>query len=154
MKTRTKQMKGLVILWLLLNVASAILNLVMPAAQFSIQSGITLYYSVGVLLGVAAVIVMLVLEFKILNSKVGMEEHKKLTIRNLKVIVVLDLVISLGFSVIFAFFVIIPNEVIESAFLIASQAVDPVSGIIHVIIFCRVLVSKTEFDIQEEAGMA
>ena len=43
---------------------------------------------------------------------------------------------------------------IESAFLIASQAVDPVSGIIHVIIFCRVLVSKTEFDIQEEAGMA
>ena len=76
-------MKGLVILWLLLNVASAILNLVMPAAQFSIRSGITLYYSVGVLLGVAAVIVMLVLEFKILNSKVGMEEHKKLTIRNL-----------------------------------------------------------------------
>ena len=40
-------MKGLVILWLLLNVASAILNLVMPAAQFSIRSGITLYYSVG-----------------------------------------------------------------------------------------------------------
>ena len=124
MKTRTKQMKGLVILWLLLNVASAILNLVMPAAQFSIRSGITLYYSVGVLLGVAAVIVMLVLEFKILNSKVGMEEHKKLTIRNLKVIVVLDLVISLGFSVIFAFFVFLFCCITPFVFFILATSTD------------------------------
>lgn len=62
MKTRTKQMKGLVISWILLYVANRIINAVMPAVQQSTQSGVTSYFNVGDLLGTAASVVLLVLE--------------------------------------------------------------------------------------------
>ena len=67
-------MKGLVISWILLYVANRIINAVMPAVQQSTQSGVTSYFNVGDLLGTAASVVLLVLEVKILFSKVSVEE--------------------------------------------------------------------------------
>ena len=70
-------MKGLVISWILLYVANRIINAVMPAVQQSTQSGVTSYFNVGDLLGTAASVVLLVLEVKILFSKVSVEEPHK-----------------------------------------------------------------------------
>lgn len=158
MKTRTKQMKGLVISWILLYVANRIINAVMPAAQQSTRSGIASYLNVGELLGTAASIVLLVLEVKILTSKVEVEEPHKLKIKHLKAIVIFVLVLNIGMALvnpaILLYIYSNSMEAFESAVFKVNLVVGAVSNILRVIICYRVLVSKAEFDVQEEAGKA
>lgn len=158
MKTRTKQMKGLVISWILLYVANRIINAVMPAVQQSTQSGVTSYFNVGDLLGTAASVVLLVLEVKILFSKVSVEEPHKLKIKHLKAIVIFMLVLNIGMALvnpaILLYIYSNSMEAFGSAVFKVNLAVGAVSNILRVIICYRVLVSKAEFDVQEEAGKA
>ena len=147
-------MKGLVISWILLYVANRIINAVMPAVQQSTQSGVTSYFNVGDLLGTAASVVLLVLEVKILFSKV--EEPHKLKIKHLKAIVIFVLVLNIGMALvnpaILLYIYSNSMEALESAVFKVNLAVGAVSNILRVIICYRVLVSKAEFDVQEEAG--
>ena len=93
---------------------------------------------------------------KILFSKVSVEEPHKLKIKHLKAIVIFVLVLNIGMALvnpaILLYIYSNSMEAFESAVFKVNLAVGAVSNILRVIICYRVLVSKAEFDVQEEAG--
>ena len=79
-------------------------------------------------------------------------------IKHLKAIVIFVLVLNIGMALvnpaILLYIYSNSMEAFESAVFKVNLAVGAVSNILRVIICYRVLVSKAEFDVQEEAGKA
>lgn len=157
MKTRTRQMKKLVISWILFYAAGRIAGEVISALSSDKQSAVSVYADGAVnLLNSIAGIIQLVLYVKILGSKVTKEEPHRIKIGHLKKLVVAELIIGFGVTIMgmisMSYFVFNPNERIESVFWVTVRVIGVVSWILIILICYRVLASKAEFDKAEETS--
>lgn len=159
MKTRTSQMKKLVISGILFYAAGRIASAGISVLSSDTQSAVSVYAGGAAnLLSLIAGIIQLVLCVKILGAKVLREEPHRIKIRHLKIMTVISLV--MDFAVAFAnigvvtYLALHPNEMLEFVVYAVNRVISVVSWILIILIFYRVLVSKAEFDEEEETTAA
>ena len=152
-------MKKLVISWILFYAVGRIASTGISVLSSDTESAVSVYAGGAAdLLSLIATVIQFALYIKILASKVTREEPHRIKIRHLKKLVVAELIIDFGVAIagaiIASYFAFNPNERMESVFWVTVRVIGVVSWILIILIYYRVLVSKAEFDEEEETAAA